>query len=53
MTGLAWCVFGLLRSQVGNALHAIRDSAEAALFVARPNSAGRGRAARSSSRAPH
>lgn len=33
MTGLAWCVFGLLRSRVGSALQAIRDSEEAAASV--------------------
>ena len=30
MVGLAWCVYGLLRSKVGSALQAIRDSQEAA-----------------------
>lgn len=30
MAGLAWCVYGLLRSKVGSALQAIRDSQEAA-----------------------
>ncbi len=30
MAGLAWCVYGLLRSKVGSALQAIRDSEEAA-----------------------
>ncbi|MGY0194306.1 branched-chain amino acid ABC transporter permease [Leptothrix sp. BB-4] len=33
MAGLAWCVFGLLRSRVGSALQAIRDSEEAAASV--------------------
>jgi branched-chain amino acid transport system permease protein len=33
MAGLFWCVFGLLRSRVGAALQAIRDSAEAAESV--------------------
>jgi len=33
MAGLAWCVFALLRSRVGAALQAIRDSAEAAESV--------------------
>ncbi|MEK8026860.1 branched-chain amino acid ABC transporter permease [Pseudaquabacterium rugosum] len=33
MAGLAWCVFGLLRSKVGSALQAIRDSQEAAASV--------------------
>jgi len=33
MAGLAWCVFALLRSRVGSALQAIRDSEEAAASV--------------------
>lgn len=33
MAGLAWCVFVLLRSRVGSALQAIRDSEEAAASV--------------------
>jgi len=33
MAGLAWCVFILLRSRVGSALQAIRDSEEAAASV--------------------
>jgi branched-chain amino acid transport system permease protein len=33
MVGLAWCVFVLLRSRVGSALQAIRDSEEAAASV--------------------
>jgi len=33
MVGLAWCVFGLLRSRVGSALQAIRDSEEAAASI--------------------
>jgi branched-chain amino acid transport system permease protein len=33
MAGLAWCVFGLLRTRVGSALQAIRDSEEAAASV--------------------
>jgi len=33
MAGLAWCVFGLLRSKVGSALQAIRDSQEAAASI--------------------
>ena len=33
MCGLAWCVFGLLRSRVGSALQAIRDSEEAAASI--------------------
>lgn len=33
MAGLAWCVFGLLRSRVGSALQAIRDSEEAAASI--------------------
>jgi branched-chain amino acid transport system permease protein len=33
MAGLAWCVFALLRSRVGSALQAIRDSEEAAATV--------------------
>jgi len=33
MAGLGWCVFALLRSRVGSALQAIRDSEEAAASV--------------------
>ena len=33
MAGLAWSVFGLLRSRVGTALQAIRDSEEAAASI--------------------
>jgi branched-chain amino acid transport system permease protein len=33
MVGLAWCVFALLRSRVGSALQAIRDSEEAAASI--------------------
>lgn len=33
MAGLAWCVFALLRSKVGSALQAIRDSQDAAASV--------------------
>ncbi|MDR0478682.1 MAG: branched-chain amino acid ABC transporter permease [Burkholderiaceae bacterium] len=33
MAGLAWCVFGLLRGKVGNALQAIRDNEEAATSI--------------------